>query len=74
MERRGLIGREEVAEDARGTVMVLTRGGLRAVAAPAPGQFHSVRRHTIDLLTEKQLETLADIAETVVRHLTDHSE
>src|SRR3990170_326866 len=44
MERRGLIRREEVAEDARGTVAVLTRGGLRAIAAATPGHFRSVRR------------------------------
>lgn len=71
MERRGLIRWEEVVEDARG-VVGSTRGGLRAIAAPP--HFRSVRRHMIDLLTEQQLETLADITETVVRHLPDHFE
>lgn len=70
METRGLVRREDAAEDRRGTVVVLTREGLRAIAAAAPGHFRSVRRHMIDLLTEGQLRILGDIADTVVDHLT----
>lgn len=70
METRGLIHREDAAEDRRGTVVVLTREGLRAIAAAAPGHFRSVRRHMIDLLTEDQLRILGDIADAVVNHLT----
>ncbi|HEX6300352.1 MAG TPA: hypothetical protein VF148_07810 [Acidimicrobiia bacterium] len=54
---------------ARGTVVVLARPGLRAIAAAAPHHFRGVRRHMIDLLTADQLETLADIADSVVDHL-----
>lgn len=71
MEKRGLVGREEVAGDARGTIVVLTREGLRAIAEAAPGHFRAVRQHMIDLLTEGQLRALGDIADTVVAHLTD---
>lgn len=71
MERRGLVRREDVAEDARGTMVVLTRDGLRAIATAAPAHFRSVRRHMIDLLDEEQMGTLTDIADTVVGHLSD---
>lgn len=79
MEERGLVRREEADDDARGTVVVLTRDGLRAIAAAAPGHFRSVRRHMIDLLTPEQLELLTEIADTVVdqiesRDSTEQSE
>lgn len=70
MESRGLVRREGVASDGRGTAVVLTRDGLRAIGTAAPGHFDSVRRHMIDLLTYEQLRVLGDIAETVVAHLT----
>src|SRR5919106_3843063 len=69
METRGLVRREDVTEDGRGTVVVLTREGTRAIAAAAPGHFRSVRKHMIDLLTEEQLRTLGDISNIVVTHL-----
>lgn len=69
MEERGLVRREEADDDARGTVVVLTRDGLRAIAAAAPGHFRSVRHHMIDLLTPEQLELLTEIADTVVDQL-----
>lgn len=70
MEDRELVTRETVADDGRGTVVIMTREGFRAIAAAAPEHFRSVRRHMIDLLTEEQLRVLGDIAETVVGHLT----
>lgn len=69
MEKRDLVRRAEADDDARGTVVVLARPGLRAVAAAAPHHFHGVRSHMIDLLTADQLETLVDIADIVVDHL-----
>jgi DNA-binding MarR family transcriptional regulator len=66
METRGLVRREDVTEDGRGTVVVLTRQGLRAIAAAAEGHFRSVRRHMIDLLSDEQLRTLGDISDIVV--------
>jgi DNA-binding MarR family transcriptional regulator len=69
MARRRLVQRENVATDGRGTSVVLTRDGLRAIAAAAPGHFRGVRRHMIDLLTEEQLRVLGEISETVVAHL-----
>ncbi|WP_326820496.1 MarR family winged helix-turn-helix transcriptional regulator [Streptosporangium sp. NBC_01639] len=71
MEERGLVTREECATDARGADIVLTDGGLRAIEAAAPRHVESVRRHLIDLLTEEQIATLGDIADTVLAHLAE---
>lgn len=69
MEQRGLVRREGHETDGRGSVVVLTRQGLRAIQRAAPLHVESVRRHIVDLLTPAQLEALGDIAETVVSHL-----
>ncbi|MDP9846116.1 MarR family winged helix-turn-helix transcriptional regulator [Streptosporangium lutulentum] len=69
MEERGLVTREECVTDARGSVIVLTEGGLRAIEAAAPDHVESVRRHLIDLLTREQIEVLGDISDTVLTKL-----
>ena len=71
MEERGLVTRENCATDARGAIIVLTDGGMRAIEAAAPDHVESVRRHLIDVLTGEQIEVLGDIADTVLRHLVD---
>lgn len=73
MEKRGLVTREQVAEDGRGAVVVLTRQGLRATAAATPGHMASIRKHMIDLLNPEQLATLGDVAEIVIEHLDAES-
>lgn len=70
MEQRGLVRREGHETDGRGSVVVLTRQGLRTVQKAAPLHVESVRRNVIDLLTPAQLEALGDIADTVVSHLS----
>jgi DNA-binding MarR family transcriptional regulator len=71
MEQRGLVRREECESDARGSVIVLTRQGLRTIEKAAPHHVDSVRRHIIDVLSPAQIKALGDIAETVVGHLGD---
>jgi DNA-binding MarR family transcriptional regulator len=71
MEQRGLVTREDCADDGRGAFVVLTDAGWRAIQAAAPGHVASVRRHFIDLLSREQLDALADISQTVVRRLGD---
>ena len=71
MEQRGLVTREECTADARGALVVLTPAGLAAIEAAAPDHLASVRRHFIDLLSRQQIETLAELTDTVVRHLTE---
>ena len=70
MERRGLVERRQVEADGRGTMVVLTRPGLKAIAEATPGHMESVRAHMLDLLTDDQLTTLGDIAEAVLDHVT----
>lgn len=69
MEQRGLVTKEECADDARGAVIVLTELGLRTIKRAAPHHVESVRRRLIDLLSAEQLEALSGIAETVLGHL-----
>jgi DNA-binding MarR family transcriptional regulator len=71
MEQRGLVTREECATDGRGSVVVLTAAGLRAIEQAAPRHVESVRRNIIDVLSPAQIEALGDITATVVDHLGD---
>ena len=70
MEERGLVAREPDPNDGRGSLVVITKAGVRAIAAAAPKHFEGVRAHLIDLLTPQQLESLAEIAQTVTNHLS----
>jgi DNA-binding MarR family transcriptional regulator len=70
MQRRGLVVRDECPSDGRGAVLVLTEAGWDAIHAAAAHHVASVRRHLIDLLPPEQISVLADIAETVVGHLS----
>lgn len=69
MEQRGLILRRECPTDARGTVIVLTAAGRRAVEAAAPPHVEWVRANFIGLLTSDELAALTSIAERVLEHL-----
>lgn len=71
MEQRGLVRREEFEGDARGAMIVLTEGGLRAIQEAAPAHVESVRRHFIDLLSAEQIQALGTIAATVLAHLSE---
>jgi DNA-binding MarR family transcriptional regulator len=69
MEARGLVRREECAEDSRGSEVVLTAEGRKVIEQAAPAHVEAVRRLMIDHLTPEQLEVLADIAEVVLAGL-----
>ena len=71
MEQRGLVTREECDTDGRGSVVVLTKAGRRAIETAAPQHVESVRRNIIDVLSPAQIEALGDIAETVIEHVGD---
>jgi DNA-binding MarR family transcriptional regulator len=66
MEQRGLVRREECESDARGSVVVLTKQGVRTLEKAAPQHVESVRRHIIDVLSPEQIKALGDITDTVV--------
>ena len=59
MESRDLVRREPAADDGRGSFVVITKAGVRAIAAAAPKHFEGVRAHLVDLLTSEQLAMLA---------------
>jgi len=69
MQQRGLVTREESPDDGRGSLIVLTRAGLRTIQKAAPLHVESVRRHLIDLLSAKELAALDSISRKVVSRL-----
>ncbi len=74
MENRGLVSREQVDHDTRGSSVVLTRRGLKAIAEASPVHLTHVRHYVIDLLTRDQLEMLGVIAEVVVARLNEEND
>jgi DNA-binding MarR family transcriptional regulator len=70
MAARGLVQRRRHPDNSRAAIIALTDLGRSTIERAAPHHVESVRRHLIDLLTEEQLDTLGDIAETVLDHLT----
>lgn len=68
MEKRGLVVREPIPDDARRTAARLTQRGAEVLSAAAPAHVNSVRRHMIDVLDRQQLAALADIYDTLLAH------
>lgn len=68
MEKRGLVAREPIPDDARRTAARLTPRGVDALGTAAPAHVHSVRRHMIDALNREQLTALADIYDALLAH------
>lgn len=68
MEKRGLVAREPIPDDARRTAARLTPRGAEVLTGAAPAHVQSVRRHMIDVLDRQQLAALADIYDTLLAH------
>ena len=69
MEKRGLVAREECAEDGRGLMVRLTPAGRRAIAGAAPEHAEAVHRYFFDLVSKKELEVLAAVFDRVGENL-----
>lgn len=69
MEKRGLVERDRHPDNARAAIIVLTAAGLDTIRTAAPRHVDSVRRHFVDLLTDDQLDVLAEVSDAVVDHL-----
>jgi DNA-binding MarR family transcriptional regulator len=69
MQRRGLVGRQECQDDARGAFVVLTPAGRRAIEAAAPRHVETVRRLFFDTLDAEQVDALAAISGQVLDRL-----
>ena len=70
MEQRGLIIREECAEDGRGLMVRVTDAGRRAMEAAAPAHVENTRRYFFDLLSDDELETLTAVFDRLLDNLT----
>jgi DNA-binding MarR family transcriptional regulator len=73
MEKRGLVARQECAEDGRGSMVRLTDAGRAAIEGAAPGHAEAVRRHFFDRLSNKELETLAAVFDRLLEGLATSS-
>jgi DNA-binding MarR family transcriptional regulator len=69
MERRGLIRRCRHEADSRVAEVHLTEQGRALFLNAARGHSQAVRTHFADVLTVPQLEMLAEIMDTIKRHL-----
>src|SRR3954453_16287700 len=69
MEKRGLVVREECAEDARGLMVRLTKFGRRATEDAAPAHAEAVRRYFFDQLSKDEIETMAVMFDRVLDNL-----
>jgi DNA-binding MarR family transcriptional regulator len=71
MDSRGLIERRRSVEDRRGSHIALTEDGRCLIEKASPLHVRYVRQFFIDVVSPRQLDTLAAISETVLEHLTD---
>lgn len=66
MERRGLVERQDCPDDARGAFIVLAAAGRHAIEQAAPAHVETVQALVFDGLDAAQVETWAEIADTVL--------
>ena len=66
MAKRGLVAKEACGDDRRGAFVVITPAGRTEIEAAAPGHLAAVRRLFVDRLTPRQIDSLAQIAETIL--------
>lgn len=69
MEKRGLIRREECAEDGRGAFVGVTDQGRAAIEKAAPGHARIVRRLVFDHLDEAELAALERLTSGVLERI-----
>ena len=69
MDARGLVSKESCG-NTRHAHVALTDKGRSVIEAAAPSHVEYVRRAFIEALSSEQIDSLADIAETVIEHLS----
>jgi len=69
MERRGLIRRDDCATDSRGAEVSLTESGAAAFRRAGAPHMRAIKKHFVDGLTPEQLEALAEVLQSLQRHL-----
>jgi DNA-binding MarR family transcriptional regulator len=65
LEREGLVERRQCPSDRRGSNAVLTKEGMRRLAAAAPTHVRGVRAHFIDQLSDQEIAQLASALASV---------
>ncbi|MFD8008125.1 MarR family winged helix-turn-helix transcriptional regulator [Streptomyces mirabilis] len=73
MTKRGLVTREECADDGRGAFVVITQTGRDAITTAAPLHVRAVRRLFIDPLTPEELITFAQLSKRLLEQLENGS-
>ena len=69
MEQRGLIRRDDCATDSRGAEVSLTDSGAAAQRRASAPHLRAIKQHFVDALSSEQLEALADVLQSLQRHL-----
>ncbi|MEU4384135.1 MarR family winged helix-turn-helix transcriptional regulator [Promicromonospora sp. NPDC023805] len=69
MIKRGLVAREECAEDGRGAFVLITAQGREVIEAAAPKHVVTVRRLVIDALSPDDLAALGRISGRVLEQI-----
>jgi DNA-binding MarR family transcriptional regulator len=69
MEKRGLLLREDCADDARGFMVRLTAEGRTAIEAAAPGHVATVRRYFFDSLSERERASMTRVFTRLIERL-----
>jgi DNA-binding MarR family transcriptional regulator len=71
MVKRGLVAREECAEDGRGAFVVITPAGRETIEAASPKHVAAVRRLVVDVLDPDELAALGRISDRILDRLDD---
>ncbi|MCX4903727.1 MarR family winged helix-turn-helix transcriptional regulator [Streptomyces sp. NBC_00878] len=66
MEKRGLVTREPCADDARGSMVCLTKKGRAAIEAAAPKHAECVRQLVFDPLTPDEVHLFGDVLDRIL--------
>jgi DNA-binding MarR family transcriptional regulator len=69
METRGLVAREACAEDARGSMVRLTKPGRAAVEEAAPEHSEAIRRYFFNQLSPGELAQLSEMLHRLLDNL-----
>ena len=70
LEERGWVRRLTCPEDRRGSFAQLTDEGFAVLQAAAPSHVESVRRHLFDLLSDEEVDGLAETSRKIAASLT----
>jgi len=71
MVSRGLVERQSCVEDSRGSHVALTEKGRALIDKAGPLHLRYVRRFFIEVLSPRQLDTLAALSEAVLENLKE---